>query len=342
MSKNVDYNVVEPRISEIVNAILKESSTFSSTKLAAKLGTTRQAVHRHLAKMVRSGVLLAEGRGRATRYRAAQTGFRRRYETESLEEHRVWEDVAQSIPAFATERSRRARDIAVYALTEMVNNAIDHAQAPWVEVTVDHHAGIFAFSVVDEGMGAFETVRRAFDIPDHLAALQQISKGKTSTAPDRHSGEGLFFTSTLVDFFRLEANGLSWTVDNRRNDYAVGGVPDELGTAVRFEIAEDTNRTAREVFEQYTHDFVFDTTRTVVKLFQHGVSFVSRSEAKRLLDGLERFREVIVDFNGVDSVGQGFADEVFRVWARQNPSIHVVPVNMSPSVEFMVKRARAA
>ena len=32
--------------------------------------------------------------------------------------------------------------------------------------------------------------------------------------------------------------------------------------------------------------------------------------------GLERFREVVLDFAGVDAIGQGFADEVFRVWAR--------------------------
>jgi hypothetical protein len=29
--------------------------------------------------------------------------------------------------------------------------------------------------------------------------------------------------------------------------------------------------------------------------------------------GLERFRDVIVDFRGVQEVGQGFVDEVFRV-----------------------------
>ena len=95
-----------------------------------------------------------------------------------------------------------------------------------------------------------------------------------------------------------------------------------------------------DIFAPYTHDFAFDTTRAVVKLFQYGQSFVSRSEAKRLTQGLERFRQVILDFTGVTLVGQGFADEVFRVWARAHPDITLHAENMIPPVAFMVDRAR--
>lgn len=80
-------------------------------------------------------------------------------------------------------------------------------------------------------------------------------------------------------------------------------------------------------------------TRIVVKIHALGVRFVSRSEAKRLLSGLERFREVVLDFTGVEDVGQGFADEIFRVWARAHPKIRLKPLHMAPAVEFMVRRA---
>jgi uncharacterized protein (DUF1330 family) len=78
----------------------------------------------------------------------------------------------------------------------------------------------------------------------------------------------------------------------------------------------------------------------VVKLFSYGVRFVSRSEAKRLCDGLERFRHVVLDFAGVEAVGQGFADEIFRVWASQHPEVELSPENMAPPVAFMVSRTR--
>jgi hypothetical protein len=64
-----------------------------------------------------------------------------------------------------------------------------------------------------------------------------------------------------------------------------------------------------------------------------------RSEAKRLMASLERFEEVELDFHGVNLVGQGFADEVFRVWTRTHPGTRVTPVRMSPEIEPMIRGA---
>lgn len=49
-----------------------------------------------------------------------------------------------------------------------------------------------------------------------------------------------------------------------------------------------------------------------VQLVQHGSEFLGRSQAKRFAQGLEQFRQVVLDFTGVELVGQGFADELFR------------------------------
>ncbi len=107
-------------------------------------------------------------------------------------------------------------------------------------------------------------------------------------------------------------------------------------------VAEGAGRGARYltgVFAEYTRDFEFTRTRMVIRLFAIGTEFVSRSQARRLVGGLERFREVVLDFGGVELVGQGFADEVFRVWAKQHPEVALIPIAMSPPVAFMVERA---
>lgn len=83
-----------------------------------------------------------------------------------------------------------------------------------------------------------------------------------------------------------------------------------------------------------------DGTRAVVELSHDGASFIARSAAKRLLRDLDRFRHVILDFAGVEAVGQGFADEVFRVWANDHPEIEITAENMSKPVAFMIERAR--
>lgn len=83
-------------------------------------------------------------------------------------------------------------------------------------------------------------------------------------------------------------------------------------------------------------------SRTTLKLFGLGRDFVARSEARRLLQGLESFREIVVDFTGVKSIGQGFADEVFRVFPLHHPTIRMVPIHMVDDVKFFVDRAEHA
>jgi mRNA interferase RelE/StbE len=86
-------------------------------------------------------------------------------------------------------------------------------------------------------------------------------------------------------------------------------------------------------------DVAFTTTRPVVKLIEVGTSFVARSEARRLLNGLDvDFETVEVDFTGVPDVGQGFVDELLRVWPRDHPGKTVIPTNMNAAVDFMVRR----
>lgn len=79
--------------------------------------------------------------------------------------------------------------------------------------------------------------------------------------------------------------------------------------------------------------------RHLVRLSDTDSVLMSRSEARRVLSGASGFAEVDVDFTGVEYVGQGFADEVFRVWPSLNPGVQVNPINMIEAVEFMVRRA---
>ncbi|MEE8467315.1 MAG: DUF4325 domain-containing protein [Planctomycetota bacterium] len=58
-----------------------------------------------------------------------------------------------------------------------------------------------------------------------------------------------------------------------------------------------------------------DTTRYVLRLGGHGYRFMTRSEAEPLFADLDRFCEVIVEFGAVTGVGQGFVEQIFRVWA---------------------------
>jgi anti-sigma regulatory factor (Ser/Thr protein kinase) len=335
--------VGRPEIDEIVNHLVLTKGSLSSAELAASAGISRQAVHRYLRAMVKAGELFPEGKGRATRYRSPSVTFTAHLQREpGLAEDRVWDDARARIPGLGAFKNAGA--LLAHAFTEMLNNAIDHSESPTIDVSlqVDLRRDEARFTVADRGIGVFENVRSKLRLGSEVAALQEISKGKVSTQPERHSGEGLFFTSKMARTFELEANGLLWIVDNERHDQAIFGTSEKPGTIVRFETPLSSAPLLEAVYAPYTHDFEFDTSRVVIKLFEHGVRFVSRSEAKRLLVGLERFRHVILDFAGVEGVGQGFADEVFRVWAKHHPETQLRAESMAAPVMFMVERARRA
>ena len=315
----------------------RRKSAVSTSDVARALGVSRQAAHRHLRRLAAEGAIVSRGAGRSSRWEIASLERTFRYRAATIAEDRVWTEIAREPPV--TALADEPRRIAAYALTEMLNNAIEHSKSKTVDVSVLATKGGVQFEIVDHGVGAFETVRSKLRLANAREALAEISKGKTTTMPERHSGEGIFFTSKAVSRFELEANGIVWLVDNIRDDFTVESSTAARGTRVRFVVARKPKRTLRRVFDEYVVDGAFARTRAVVRLFALGTEFVSRSEARRLLVGLDRFREVIFDFAHVPSIGQGFADEVFRVWRAAHPAVVVGVENTNDDVDFMIGRA---
>ena len=325
-------------IPDLIRLLVADQGWATSGEIARAAGVTRQAAHYHLAGMVRDGELRRVGAGRGSKY-VADAELDRVYPLEGLEEDRVWDEAMGEVPRFR-DADPNVRSILRYAFTEMVNNAIDHSGGTAARVKVWGREPL-AFEIHDDGVGAFRHVRDRLGLPDDLAALQQLSKGRETTAPDRHTGEGIFFSSKAVDRFELDANGLVWIVDNLRDDQAVGDAPGHRGTRVRCEIEPTTERTLEEVFAPFVDEASLRFDRTVVPLalFESEGRFVSRAEAKRLGLRLERFREAVIDFDGVEEVGLAFVDELFRVWAGEHPETRLVPVNMPRAIERVVRRA---
>ena len=71
-------------------------------------------------------------------------------------------------------------------------------------------------------------------------------------------------------------------------------------------------------------------------------NLISRSQAKRLLTRLEPFKEVFLDFEGVDIIGQAFADEIFRVFQNAHPEIEIIQVKANKNIQNIIKRVKVS
>ena len=50
---------------------------------------------------------------------------------------------------------------------------------------------------------------------------------------------------------------------------------------------------------------------------------------------LNSFKEAILDFSDVEYMGQGFADELFRVFQNAHPNVTLKPINMNEETMLM-------
>lgn len=316
---------------------------------AEAFGISRQAAHRHVRRLVDEKVLAAHGATRNRTYTLLPLASRT--ESFSLEtapdEDQVWRNHVDDL---MTDIPDNVREICQYGFTEMFNNVLDHSEGSTASIGVKVTAVGITINVSDNGIGIFQKIRQALNLEDERDALFELTKGKLTTDPKHHSGEGIFFTSRMFDSYNILSGFLYFehtSLSGSEDDYLVELRSEDLiGTSVQMQIAIDSTRAMREVFDHYStdeDDYGFSRTGVIVRLMRRGnENLISRSQAKRLLSGIERFREVGLNFEGVESIGQAFADEIFRVFANNNPEIALVPLNTSDEVTKMIRRAKAA
>jgi len=331
---------------EIISNLIKRNGRLTSEDLAREAGVSRQAAHKKLSILVKKNELLRIGSTRGAYYIAkggkTATGMViLTLDNKNLEEHRVLEKLERSSKQLKS-MDKNARSIFGYAFTEMLNNAIEHSRSKRITVKVYGEGNMAVFEVDDKGVGVYNNVMKKFRLSSELEAVQEILKGKGTTAPKGHSGEGIFFTEKISDHFELDGGATALIVDNPKSDIAVKDVDKRKGTRVVFRLDKHTKKSLNELFNAFTdEEYRFAKTKVMIKLYERGVDYVSRSQARRVLYGLEKFSTIILDFKSIKGIGQGFADEIFRVYKKEHPITEIKPINASKTVLFMIKRVAA-
>jgi anti-sigma regulatory factor (Ser/Thr protein kinase) len=344
------------------------------TAVSSRFDTTKQTASYHIQKAVSDKELIQTGKTRRARfYLAPKKTWQKQYSlagpNAAQSEHDVWE--ADVLPQLAG-LPENALDIWRYCFTEMFNNAIDHSGGSRATVQLKRTTVNVEIAIIDNGVGIFKKIQQAMKFPDVRYSALELHKGKFTTDPAHHTGEGIFFTSKVLDAFDISSGGVYFTSPSssagalEANISAAASVSALLspttkksststttsttarkgaGTAFWMKLKNTTTRSLREVFDQFASpegDYKFDKTIVPVKLAeQNRNDLVSRSQAKRLLLRIDRFRTVILDFKNVNQIGQAFADEIFRVFVRSHPGVDLQFVNANEEVTRMIKRAQS-
>jgi anti-sigma regulatory factor (Ser/Thr protein kinase)/biotin operon repressor len=328
-------------------AYLTRRRSATGGALRAHLGLSRQALSVHIRSLVEAGKVIRFGTTRGARYTLASRApapavISRSLLTRGLEEGSVWDALAVRLNLPRVLRPN-VEALVHYAFTEMLNNAIEHSESDRCAIRFSLDAGAVSFEVRDPGIGVFHSIASKLHLPDEETALVELLKGKTTTMREAHTGEGIFFTSKMADRFVLRSHRIQVEWSRARDDVFVSKRRFLGGTDVRFVVQRSTRRKLEEVFAEFApkeYDYRFQKTKVLVKLLQQ--DYVSRSEARRLLANLEKFSEIVLDFRDVKSVGQGFADEVFRVFASRYPAIVIATENTNPVIDAMIRHVRPA
>lgn len=340
----------------LILATCREGGPLANTA-AERTGLSRVAVSRRIQKLAQAGYIERHGSGTRPTYTLGDKRFWLQTTTpeavaQTGGEFGHWE---QHIAPLLQGVRDNVVNLANIAYTEMLNNALDHAQGTQLVLGAHLAAGRLQMLVADNGLGVFRRIAQALNLFDDRLAVLELAKGKFTTAAQGHSGMGVFVATRMLDGLAIHSKNLTYDlnpapqklpafewVDVHKIQTALAHNATGPGTLVRMDLVLDTDRTAQSVYNRYfSPDEVggdaFHTTEIPVRLAQLSSQLTSRSQGKWVVERATQFKTLVLDFEEVQLVGQGFVDEVFRVFALANPHIQLRPVNMDPDVAHTLK-----
>lgn len=333
---------------DIKSFIIKKLPEHSSDIVAVTaehFQVSRTTVHRHLDTLLRQHRIIKSGTTRNVKYflsSTCQLEFTYKI-TPKLQEYDVLNKDFDVVFKLFKEN---IYDACVYGFTEIFNNAIDHSKGSKIIAKIDYKNGDLFISITDNGIGVFKNIKEFFHLDHIRESVLQLNKGKMTTDPVHHSGEGIFFCARLFDIFEIYSNNLHYIRDNIQNDWSIeASSTKNIGTKVIMRVNVNAKSDLSELFKKYQspESLAFSRTDIVVALskFQQEI-LMSRSQAKRIIRGLEKFTHITLDFKDVRLVGQGFVDEIFRVFINKHPHIEITYINANDDVVFMIERGLAS
>lgn len=324
-------------IREFILWNIREHPADISRIVQDKYALSKTTVINYLHSLEVTNQISIEGTSKNTKYKLLPIEeFAKKYLiNQNLEEDAIWrKDV---LPLFSDVRENVLK-ICQYGFTEIFNNAIDHSEGSEIKIVITRFIDLIEIMIIDNGVGIFKKIQEKYHLEDPWYAILELAKGKLTTEPESHTGEGIFFASRMFDTFIVRSGKLCF--GSIKLDMFFETDEEQNGTKVLLEISPKSDRTTDSVFSKFTDapdDYGFNKTVVPVDLARYGSeNLISRSQAKRLVMRLERFKSVVFDYKKVETIGRAFADEIYRVFKKSHPEINIFSINENDSIKKII------
>lgn len=314
------------------------------SKTVSAFDVSRTTVYNCLKSLEQEKIIVRNPDEEKVKYsiNSALSGFA--YDTSAkLEEDRIYK---KDIHSLLENLPENVQQIWRYVFTEMMNNAIEHAEASEIKCDIKQSYLSTIILIEDNGVGIFKKIQAFFaQQGDEITldeAVDALFPGKLTTAASNHSGEGIFFSSRAVDKFTIFSDGKFFSHDDFKDIRFDGDLHNyKNGTIVQMTLSNTSKKQLKDIFSMFANPErgFFKTQIPIAHMFTSGYP-VSRSEARRLAAYIRPFEEVTLDFKNVPNVGQAFTHEMFCVFQAANPHVVINTINENEDVNNMICRVK--
>lgn len=349
---------IQERITKYILEQIDKDSPNLYRKTMDAFSVSDTTVRRYIRKLQETSIIESNAQ-RKCRFSLTSRDSICHLQNNNLEENIIYRD---HVYPMIEDLPDNIKHIWIYAFTEMMNNAIEHSKSKDIYFRVAQNALYTEITILDNGIGIFNNIisytKTVRDVDITVKdAIAELFVGKLTTEKENHPGEGIFFTSRMMDDFFIFSSNAIFTHNNIEDfTFATGQNPTAptdpstendllqigrtVGTLVQLKLSNHSNRTTTEVFDMYAPaDSGFIKTSIPIKntCCEFGYP-VSRSQARRLCNRLDEFEEVTFDFKDVTEIGQAFVHEIFVVYKRNHPTLTINVRNANDVIMSMINR----
>ena len=186
---SIDKHQIRIRALELIQA----DGHRVGTRLAQAMGLSRQVANGYLQVLLRDGLVEAEGTTRARVYRLKWlVDIDRRYPREGLQEDLVWRELHRAEHGRVARQREQHLVLLIYRDDQQRHRSLGCGRGAGRDPAGCSPHGSRGFR---QGRGDLRQDPRALGLHDPRESILELAKGKLTTDPEHHSGEGIFFTS---------------------------------------------------------------------------------------------------------------------------------------------------